>query len=228
MAAPPPCIEIPILAEPLTVRLPAGISITAFDLVDQLQTALAPLTPAVKTIEAVLAVFKAVVEIPGAIVTLDIDGLLKLVRETGKKVAFLFQLLPQLSLPLAIVDTLDAVIALLIQVRDDIERLGDEQLRIDAARATADALENEGARTRLLSVVACAEANVQIELNNKTVQLQAQLSLLSIVQVLLSLLGVDASVPDLSQLSGGSIDETVDALDAMIEALERIRGLIPL
>ena len=214
------CYVIPTLTRS-RVRMVGGIEIEDFDLVRQIQPAITPLVPVIRLIEAIIALYEALKSIP----SLSPISIRDAIKEAAKKLAAIFGLIPQISIPYMLIDTLDLLIAVFQDVQLRLVRLENELASIDASRAVADDLGNPA---DLLAIIDCADGNVTIELDNEMTTLQALGSLLAIIDLFASILGVSASVPSLDGLTGKSISEAIAEIDNIIDALRFVRDAIPI
>lgn len=238
MPVTPPTVPVPTpAAPPLRLSLPGGMAVAgvptsvgadaltqALALVGAAGPAMAPLAPAFTIIDAVLAVkdfAQAVPELivnPGAVV----EAVVKLVAKIGK----LASLIPQLSVPLMILGVVDAVIALLGGLALQLNQIAAQEARIAAAVAAAADLP-EPARGALEAIAGQATAAVGVQRADVATALSGADPLLGIVNAFVGLIGLPGL--DLSiDVTSGSTQDAVDALNAGISALQQFRRTIPL
>lgn len=215
------CIRLPELGDPHVVRVIGGVTIEGFDLIGQIQPALSPLVPVIRLIEAVISLYDALKAVP----SLSPSSILKALKKAAQKLAEIFGLIPQLSLPYMVKDVCDLLIDTLRSLQLALIRLQSEASQIDAARVRSEELGNP---PTLAAAIDCSEINLSIEYENQMSTLQAAGSLLAILGLFASILGMGDVVPDLSDLSGLALDDTIEQIDNVIKLLEFFRDAIPL
>jgi hypothetical protein len=217
------CFGIPAIVIQ-RVRYFSGFEFEDVDLLRAIQPAIAPIIPIINIVEAAIAVFEIVKSIPSAITSLNPFSVIEAILDAIEKLAPILALLPWLSLPFMVVDVIDAFISTLNNLKSVIVRLQNEIGQIEAARVLASNLPNA---QDLLDLLICAEDNVYIELNNNISALQALGKLLNIIGYMASLLGVDPP-PSFDEINEVALEDLVDEIDRIIDALEYFRSLIPL
>lgn len=217
------CVAIPAAPEPQRLTLPGGASLEHPDLLQVVQPALTPLMPIFDIIDAVVAAFKCIEAIPTTIgPPPDPTALAAALPELAQKVGKLLGLVPQLSVPLTIVDTVDLIVHNLGQVRDQLLHL---QARLESiSAASARALELNDAA--LLEIAQCAEANVAQEAANIGKPLACLGQLIALLNVFMGMVG-GPELPDLSGLDGKPLDQVVQPLDQLVDALQTARAAVP-
>lgn len=216
-----PCYELPRVPATLPkVSLLGGVEISGVDILEQLQPALAPLVPIFNLLDAILAI-KEILE---SVVTLNPVTILDALADAAAKFGKLLRLIPQLSVPFMVLDMIDAIIYDLGRLRARLVRLQTEVDRIDQARERAALVGNP---QLLLDAIACADGNVQIELDNQLSAIQTLTRLFAVLQLLLDLIGFGGAIPDLSSLSGAPLSEAIETVDTIIDALTALRSAIP-
>lgn len=216
----PICLEIPELGDPPVITLPGGVSIQQFNLMEAIQPALTPLMPVFDIIDTVVAVFNCVKAIPDSLgPPPDPTALAACIPELAEKVS---KLIPQLSLPYTIIGIIDLVIDTLRQARDQLLHLQHQMQQILGAIDRATELEDAG----LMAITSCAQANVATEAANVGKALASLGKLIGILNIFLGMVGAP-EVPDLSNLAGRPLDEVVPPIDAIVKALQDVRGAIP-
>ena len=219
----PICLEIPELGDPPVITLPGGVSIQQFNLMEAIQPALTPLMPVFDIIDTVVAVFNCVKAIPDSLgPPPDPTALAACIPELAEKVSKLLKLIPQLSLPYTIIGIIDLVIDTLRQARDQLLHLQQQMQKILGAIDRATELEDAG----LMAITSCAQANVATEAANVGKALASLGKLIGILNIFLGMVGAP-EVPDLSNLAGRPLDEVVPPIDAIVKALQDVRGAIP-
>jgi len=219
----PICLEIPELGDPPVITLPGGVSIQQFNLMEAIQPALTPLMPVFDIIDTVVAVFNCVKAIPDSLgPPPDSTALAACIPELAETVSKLLKLIPQLSLPYTIIGIIDLVIDTLRQARDQLLHLQQQMQQILGAIDRATELEDAG----LMAITSCAQANVATEAANVGKALASLGKLIGILNIFLGMVGAP-EVPDLSNLAGRPLDEVVPPIDAIVNALQDVRGAIP-
>nr|WP_211483733.1 hypothetical protein [Corallococcus exiguus] len=219
----PICLEIPELGDPPLITLPGGVSIQQYNLMEAIQPALTPLMPLFDIIDTVVAVFNCVKAIPDSLgPPPDPTALAACIPELAEKVAKLLRLIPQLSLPYTIIGIIDLVIDALRQARSQLMHLQQQMVQILGAIDRATELEDAG----LLAITSCAQANVATVAANVGKALASLGKLIGILNIFLGMIGAP-EVPDLSNLAGRPLDDVIAPLDAIVEALQTVRGAVP-
>lgn len=219
----PPCLHIPELPEPLALRLPGGVTIQQLGLIQAIQPALAPLTPLFSVLDALVAVVQCVKAIPDALgPPPNPAALAARLPELARKMDTLLQLLPQLSLPTTIVDTIDLLLETLREASAKLRHLQDEGQRLMRTRARAEALGDEA----LLAVTDCAQQNLDREADNVGASLASLGKLTATLNGFLEVLGL-AAVPNLSHLRGWPLDPLLGLIESIIESLRVARDAVP-
>lgn len=215
--------NIPALGDPHVVPLPGGVSIGHRELVDVVQPALTPLAPMFTMVDAVLGVFDCVKAVTETLsMPPDPTALVEAIAAAGPKVARLLGLVPPLSLVLTVVGLIDLLIATLERVCADLAALRSHTGRIAATRLRATQLADEG----LAAIADSADADVGQEVANALKRVGALEPLVGTLNRLLQLAN-GPTVSGFSNLAGGSIDEAVNALQALIRTLREVRAAIP-
>ncbi len=219
----PICIEIPEIPAPFNLTLPGGIEIEHINLMEVIQPALTPLVPLFNIIDTVVAVFNCIKAIPDTLgPPPDPTAIAACIPELAEKVNALLRLIPQLSLPYTIIGIIDLVIDTLRQARDQLLHLQQQMQQILGAIDRATELEDAG----LMAITSCAQANVATEAANVGKALASLGKLIGILNIFLGMVGAP-EVPDLSNLAGRPLDEVLPPIDAIVKALQDVRGAIP-
>lgn len=219
----PICLEIPEIPDPLAITLPGGVTIQQINLMEAIQPALTPLMPIFDIIDTVVAVFNCVKAIPDSLgPPPDPTALAACIPELAEKVAKLLRLIPQLSLPYTIIGIIDLVIDTLRQARSQLVHLQQQMQQILGAIDRATELEDAG----LMAITSCAQANVAQEAANVGKALASLEKLIGLLNIFLGMVGAP-EVPDLSTLAGRPLDDVLPPIDAIIEALQTVRGAVP-
>ena len=234
----PVCLELPDIPTPEEIVLPGGITLASLhneinqipslcqpslNLSTQIQPALAPLKPFFDVLETAIQIFKCVKAIPKAVATLNPKPLLECIPQLAQKVDQLLRLIPQLSIPYTIVSVIDAIISLLNCTINFIEGLITQTERLAERIAKAAEIDDE----KLDAILECANTDIEAMRANSLAALDGFGSLIGILNVLMSLLGlpeIDLSAIDVDV----PLDEMIEPLRQIIRILEEIRRLIPL
>lgn len=219
----PICIEIPELPDPLSITLPGGVSMESINLMEQIQPALTPLMPMFDIIDTVVAVFNCIKAIPDTLgPPPDPTVIGACIPELAEKVNKLLKLIPQLCLPYTIIGIIDLIIDVLRQARSLLLHLQAQMQQLTGAIDRATELDDAG----LMAITSCAEANIAQEAANVGKSLAALGKLIGILNIFLGMVGAP-EVPNLSDLAGTPLDEVVPPLDAIVDQLTKVRGMIP-
>lgn len=220
----PICIEIPEIPDPFNITLPGGISIEHINLMEVIQPALTPLVPFFNIIDTIVAIFNCVKAIPDTLgPPPDPTALAACLPDLAEKVNQLLKLIPQLSLPLLIVGLIDLVIDTLNQARTELMHLQQQVQQILGVIDRATDLDDAG----LSAIAQCAQANVAQEAANVGKSLAALGKLIGLVNLFLGMVG-GPEIPDLSNLAGRPLDDVVEPLDAIVDALKTARDAVPI
>ena len=234
----PPVTELcpPIPASPGTIRirLPGGAIVTAqpptpnADLTAIMnqalaaaQPALAPLQPVFSVIDAALSIFEAVKSVPEAITKLSPKPIINAISDAAKKVGKLLSLVPQLSVPIMILDLIDIIIQVMNSAIAQLEFILVQQTKAAESRTRATDL---GLQT-LLDVVDCVEEQIEQHQSNLGSMFSTVNDLIEVMNLLLGLIGVDP-IPTIGAVDADASD-AIDNLRDAIDLLENIRDLIP-
>ena len=219
----PICIEIPEIPDPFNLTLPGGINIEHINLMEVIQPALTPLVPFFNIIDTIVAIFNCVKAIPDTLgPPPDPTALAACLPDLAEKVNQLLKLIPQLSLPLTIVGLIDLVIDTLRQARTELMHLQQQMQQILNVIDRATDLDDAG----LSAIAQCAQANVAQEAANVGKSLAALGKLIGLINLFLGMVG-GPEIPDLSDLAGRPLDDVVEPLDAIVEALQTARDAVP-
>jgi hypothetical protein len=217
------CLEIPEIPDPFALTLPGGIEIEDVNLMKIIQPALTPLVPFFDLIDTIVALFNCIKAIPDAFgPPPDPTVFATCLPDLAKKLNKLLNMLPQVALPRLIVRLLTLVIESLRTVRSQLMHLQAQMLQILGTIDRAKQLEDAG----LMAIAQCAQANVAQEAANVGKSLAAIGKLLGLINLFMGLIG-GPEVPDLSNLAGRPLDDTIPPLDELLKALEAVRALVP-
>lgn len=237
-----PTIPLACLPPPqhidLCITLPGDVKLCANDLLNSadpyqllqslflaLNTALAPLTPLFNVIDVVEALVKCVQAIPKCFgPPPDPQPLIDCIPNLVSALAKLLALLPPLSVPIMILETVKAIIVGLEALIGRLEAMIIKSAQLLAA-ATKAAAPGNGA---LKLVVDCAKANFDIEFQNLNAGLGPLNRLIGIVNLFASLVpGLpNPLVPDLSNLTA-QVEDAIQPLQDVVVVLNDIASAIP-
>ena len=199
--------------------VPSGLQVTK-NLLSQASSALAPLAPLFNLIEAMLAVKDFAEAVPSLLT--DPTALIQAIVNLIEKISALVSLIPQLSVPVLIVDLFDVVIGALNGVIEELEKVVAQEARIQAAVAKAQEAGNEA----LLDSITCA--------NSINDQVKAGISagvaplnpLFGVMNLFLGLIGAP-EIPSIDNLPNDS-SEAIEQLSDLVDALYIARDAIPI
>jgi hypothetical protein len=189
-----------------------------------INTALAPLVPIFNIIDAVIAVFVCVKAIPEAITELDVTTLVECVPDMVEKVSKLLALIPQLALPLLLVEILDCMILALEALKLQLTQIAKEHARIlEAGLAAA-----EPGNVALRTIVDCATLDLNAFLEFANAGIEPLNRLIGLVSAFLGLLGIDALAPVAFVTDPDTIEASLTPLTFLIDSFRTVRDYIPL
>ena len=202
------CVPSVSTGDGLCITMPGGIEVCASvpssvpipttqlvaTLMGQLNTALAPFQPIFNILDAVIAVFDCI----KAVSTLNPNKIAACIPDLAQAVDALIKLIPQLSLPLMILDFVTAMIVFLQGFIDDIVTMIAYQLRITLATDRAAKYHVD-----IAVLLDCATNNLDIELAHKGKQIAPIQQLIDLINAFLKLLGL----PCIPSFSSPSLSE---------------------
>jgi hypothetical protein len=220
-----PCDHnLPPSPDPQKLSLPGGATLLDPDVLRFAQPALAPLTPFFQVLDAFMGIVKVLQAIPDAFgPPPDPTGIVSALADLAPKVAKLAGLLPQLSVPITVVSSLDTVISVLQQAST---RLDSIDALVEKATKAADRSQVLG-DAQLAQLAACAQEDVQTAMANLLRELTPASGVLGLLGPLLSLIGGPA-LPSLDSLKGVPLANLRSALADLVALLTDIRKAIPL
>jgi hypothetical protein len=188
-----------------------------------IQPALTPLVPFFDIIDTIVALYNCVKAIPDALgPPPDPSILAACLPDLAEKLNKLLNMLPWVALPRLIRRLLTLAIQTLRTVRSQLIHLQQQMIQI---LGTIDRAKNLG-DAGLMAIAQCAQANVGQEAANVGKSLAALGKLLGIINLFMGLIG-GPQVPDLKDMMGRPLDDTLPPLDALIKALESARTAVP-
>jgi len=227
------CVPIGEMPKPLCVTLPGGLEVCAMpgDLPPSLfsyartalgaaNSAMAPLGPIFTIIEVVTSVhacLKSIVDCLGP--PPNPAKLIKALVDLAKKMEALLKLIPQLSVPLMIVQLIDVLIAALDGAASELAALARYALQIQQAELAAQSA------PALLDMIACSRGSLEMQMSN----IESAFASINPIIELINTLGGLAGLPPIAAFSGLDPDPTVatEALRAAADALRVVRYAIP-
>lgn len=237
------CLAVTVTPREICVRVPVGnslcVSIPSINIPDpsellqamfaQINAALSPLQPIFNIIDAVVAVFECIKALPKVVTELNPVPLIECIPNLAEAINKLLQLIPQLSLPLFIVDVLDVILFFLNTLRSQFTQIVNRINAIAQANLRAQAPGN----VALSLAMDCINANFDADMVNLNEQVAPLNRLLGIIDLLLELSGLKAllkqvgidATPCLGTLD---LDTLLVPIDLLIKLLTILRNLIPL
>lgn len=228
------CPELATLERDLRALLPGGVLLQvqipsidvsgielALQMMQQLSSAAAPLTPVFNIIGAVLAIK----EFTDTFTSFPPDptALANAIQEIIEKTAALAQLVPQLSVPLMVLGMLDAILALLAGIIEELEALVALQERIANAQLIVDLTGNEA----LLEAISCAQSLLGARQTNLENALGPASTFIGLINAFGELIPGFPVVPDIGELPPDAGD-AIDAVEDLITLLQAVRDTIPI
>lgn len=156
-----------------------------------------------------------------SIAKLDRGEISKALPELAEKAAKLARLVPQLSIPLAILGLIDVLIAFLGGLVDQLVALVAEEARIQAAADRAAELGN----VQLAGVVDVAKGNVAVQMQSLAGACAPVNQLIALVTVFMQMLGMKG-LPNLVDL-GPDAAAALQPIKDAVTTLQAIRKTIP-
>jgi len=224
--------KLPSPPSPLTISLPGGISIEALpstqgmistelsminSLMTQLGPALGGISPVLKVIDAVTAMFTVLQRAPE--IPVDPAGFIEALAEAAEKIAALAPLIPQVSVPATIFSSIQACASFARAIRDQVEQIADTQTQaqalFDQAEAAGDAALKEQAQ--------CALDNVDALMEHAGAAMGPLTSIMNIITGLMSFIPSPVELPGVPDPSSMGPQQLADALDVLVQALEGIQ-----
>lgn len=212
------------LPDVCSILMPGGLELAAPNVLELVGPALTPLAPLFAIMEAVVAVKKCIDGAVDAISALDPGPLIECVPGLARLVDKLLSLLPQRSIPQMAVDLIDCALKILLNLRSVLLALQAQLERIGRTLTRAAELDDDYLNTLAI----CASDRLADTLSDEMKGLIVLGRIIGIVVLLLDLAGVEVDLPDFEEVAGAPLDEIIDPIDALIEALQGVRDLIPL
>ena len=236
----PACEALPSLPDPMAVTLPGGITVgqvisavksapngvdMGINIMQQVQPALAPLGPIFEIVDAVVAVVAVVQKIPDVVgPPPDPTAIAQLLPELSKKVEKLMALMPQVSVPLMVLEILDVLIQTLSALRSQLLSLQAQMGSVTRAVARAAELGDKN----LSAIAACAQGNIEQQARNMGQSLASLGRLVGLMNLFLGMIGgPEVPLDGLTAISGKSLGHAIEPLDAFIQTLKQVRKAVP-
>lgn len=227
---PPPHID-------LCVQFPGGAQICAMDilqaadpfqiiqsLLQAANTALAPLTPIFDIIDVVEAIVMCIQAIPQCLAPPNPEPLIKCIPVLVAALQKVLSLIPQLSVPIMILEIIKAIIVALEAFISRLEFLIIRNAKLIAAGTAAAAPGN----VALKAAFDCATKNFAIDIANLNAALGPLNRLIGIVNLFAALIpGLpNPLIPNLSNL-GADAAAAIEPLNEVVQVLNDIANAIP-
>ena len=217
------CITLPGPSE-ICVQFPSLVPPSPDELVKQLfaqlNAALAPLTPIFNIIDVVVAIFDCI----KAISTLDPVEIVNCLPGLAERVAALLRLIPQLTIPVLVVQFLEVLILFLRGQRNQIVRQLAYIQRILVAELAATRPGNLG----LSSAIICSKddlRNLVQWFNEGATPLNRLIGVINAFFEIIPPLQPYA-IPDLSEIDPDRLEDAVALFDVVIDILTALRNAI--
>jgi hypothetical protein len=232
----PTCATLQVSSQGIKIRMPGGVTLNVMTsvpspdatqlskaLLAQANAALAPLSPIFMIIDAILALKGAIESIPDVIGPPPNPGaILDAISDVVKKSAKLANLIPQLAVPLMVIDVIDALILVMDGAISQLESVVLQNARILAAQTKA----NEPGNSALLAITVCATAeNVKVQADI-VAGLQPINSMFGVLNLFLGLIGLP-EIPQMDELGGDAV-QTIETLRGVTKMLQDVRNSIPI
>ena len=199
---------------------PPSLLQLARSLLQQASAGLAPLQPIFDIIETINSIVECIEAIPDTIgPPPNPDALAACIPALLEKLQRLLALLPALTLPLLFVGILDAIIAKLQGVINELRAILDLLNRIVSSKGIANGF--------LQGIIDCAEGSAASSFSN----LERLFSALNSTIELLNRIGGPAGLPEIPSLAGGLGDDpeaAIAELEKVVDELRTIRDSIPI
>lgn len=222
---------IPPPAPPLKVTLPGGLSVQgmtdgigqgaleqARSLLGKANAAMAPLGPIFTVIEILMLVKKFIEAVPGVVT--NPGKVVSVGNDVVKAMGKLVRLLPQASVPLMVLDLVDALLGLMDGVLAELSALATQAERIQAARAAALDLPD------LEAILDLAQGQVQAQQANLGTALANVGAVVELVNTVAGLVPGLPKIP-LEVNAGEELADMVRSLQRAVQVLKTVRGKIP-
>jgi hypothetical protein len=187
----------------------------------QVSGAMAPLKPIFDIVGAIIAIKDFASAVPKVVV--NPGEVVEAIKTLVEKVDALLNLIPQMSVPLFILNMVDLIIAYLNGVLEVMQALQAQQTRINTAQALALELD----LPELAEGVACAELQLNAQIANLNAGAGPVDSMIGTLNLFVSLVPGVPEIPTLGNIPD-DLDEAVSVLEGVVKSLQTVRSLIPL
>lgn len=221
---------LPDAGSALQITLPGGLVVEGVSqqmgadamtnvraLIGAANTALAPLGPIFTIIDVLIAVKEFASSVPD--VVLNPGSVVEKVTNLIAKASKLLGLVPQLSVPIMILNTVDAIIALVNGLADEMDAIAEQAERIEEARA----LQTEAPCLEV--VLDDADAQMAQHQANVAASLESVEPLIQIINTFADIVGLPKI--ELEVDTSGSPGDAAQALRDAADLLTTFRGTIP-
>lgn len=188
-------------------------------LVGHVNTALSPLVPVFNMIDTLIAI----VEFAKAVPTLNPIQITDKLKGVTEAIGKLLALIPQLSVPIMILDFVDALLLLCTGMQRQLSAMLAQQNRLLASQARAVELGS----VQLQAVVDCGNESLAIQMTAMNDGLAPINRLLALVNLIIGLVPGLPTIPTFENL-GSDIQGAIDSLGETLALLQSIRNAIPL
>lgn len=229
----PTCVTIPDPPTRLELTLPGGLVLKGIpsieggvtteigavqSLLSQAAPALAAMQPPLLTIDAVLALFNLFGAIPDLIGG-DVQGYIQAVEDAFEKVSKLATLIPQVSVPRMIGDTITMLISAMVAVDTLVTGLVAQKADAQAALNTAQATGN----AYLEAHANCVLTQVDQYTKHVGAALGPVGDIMGVADRLMSMVPGMPSLPSISDASAVPLDDMHEAIEAAIGVLRAVQ-----
>jgi hypothetical protein len=190
----------------------------------QLGPAMSFLNPFFMQLDTVLAIFRCIEGITDFATSLDPSGIIECIPELVEKVNNLLNMIPQLSMPRMIIALIETVENLLRFLANDLEYIQFIQQRttdaIDLGVSMGD--------NKLGEILACAEANMDAQLQTTAEALKSIGRIIMLLNIFLGLIG-GPEIPCFGEVLSDpeQLDSVIDVLRELADLLGILRAAIP-
>lgn len=227
------CVHITAANQDLKVTLPGGAELApnlpfgdfpgpldvAKALLGQINTALSPLVPVFNVIDLGLSLF----EFAKKAATLSIGDMIEALKKVASNADKLLSMVPQLSIPIMILNIVDMIIAMLNGIVSELNVLVQETERIAQAHTTATNLGN----AEMSAILDCASENVTIQMQAFNAGLAPLNRLIGLINLLGALVPGFPTLPPLDDFSEDA-SEALEEITELLTTIQNIRNAIPL
>lgn len=229
---PPSCITVDSPPSPVQIRFPGGITLEGIPTLEagiitplgSVQALLAAAAPALAGLQPVFLIIDAVSKITAVIQAVPqlIAGnaieFLDALADAVKAVAALAQLQPALSMPLLLLDLINAITTALQALRDVVTEIAELSAKGDAIIAVAQAANDPDQ----LAVGNCVKDQADKYAEHVIASLGPIGGLMDSATQLAGLMPSPPLLPSIGDATGLDLDELADFLDTLVSAFEAV------